>query len=46
MHWTKTAHQITIFQTLSARMKVQAIPHVNFETTRSGFIQILHHFSL
>ena len=40
---TKRTHQCTIFQTLSARMKVHPIPHANFETTRSGFIQILHH---
>ena len=27
-------------------MKVHAIPHVNFETTRSRLIQILHHCSV
>ena len=28
---------------LSAIMKIHSIPHAIFETTRSGFIQILHH---
>ena len=27
-------------------MKVQPIPHVSFETARSGFIQTLHHCSV
>ena len=42
----KRARQCTIFQTLSALMKVHPIPHAIFETTRSGFIQILHHCSV
>ena len=46
MFLTKRAHQCTIFQTLSALMKVHAVPHAIFETTRSGFIQILHHCSV
>ena len=45
MLWTKRAHQSTIFL-LSVLMKVHPIPHVIFETTRSGFIQILHHCSV
>ena len=40
---TKKAHKCTIFQTLSALIKVHLIPHAVFETTVSGFIQILHH---
>ena len=39
MFLTKRAHQCTIFQTLSALMKVHPIPHAIFETARSGFIQ-------
>ena len=34
---------VQFFQLLSALMKVHPIPHAIFETTRSGFIQILHH---
>ena len=40
--WTKRAHQCPIFRLLGALMKVHPIPHAIFETTRSGFIQILH----
>ena len=43
---TKRAHHCTIFQTLSALMKVHPINYAIFETTRSGFIQILHHFNV
>ena len=43
MLWTKRVHQWTVFQTV---MKVHPIPHAIFETTRSGFIQILHHCSV
>ena len=46
MLWTKRAHQCTIFRLLGALMKVHPIPHAIFETTRSGFIQILHHCSV
>ena len=46
MLWTKAAHQCTIFRLLGALLKVQPIPHAIFETTRSGFIQTLHHCSL
>ena len=42
MLWTKRAHQCTIFGLLCALMKVDPIPQAIFETTRSGFIQILH----
>ena len=42
--WTKRAHQCTIFRLLGALMKVHSISQAIFETTRSGFIQILHHF--
>ena len=34
------------FRLLSALIKVHPIPLVIFETTRSGFIQILHHCSV
>ena len=34
------------FRLLDALMKVHPIPRVIFETTRSGFIQILHHLSV
>ena len=43
---TKRAHHCTIFQTLSALMKVHPINYAIFETTRSGFVQILHHCSV
>ena len=42
MFFTKNPWKYS-FQTLSAVMKVYPIPHVIFETIRSGFIQILHH---
>ena len=35
--------KVQFFRLLSALMKVHSIPHATFETTRSGFIQILHH---
>ena len=38
--------KVQIFKFLSALMKVHPIPHANFETTRSRFIQILHHCSM
>ena len=41
---TKRARQCTIFQTLSAVMKVHPIPHAIFKVTRLGSIQILHHY--
>ena len=44
MLWTKAAHQCTIFRILGAILKVHPIPHAIFETTKSGFIQILHHW--
>ena len=44
--WAKRVHQSTSFRFLSALMKVFPIPHVSFETTRSRFIQILHHCSV
>ena len=34
------------FSDLGALMKVHPIPHVIFETTRSGFIQIFYHCSV
>ena len=34
------------FSLLSAPMKVHPIPYAIFETTRPGFIQILHHCSV
>ena len=43
MLWTKSAHQCAVFRLLGALRKVHTIPHTIFETTRSGFIQILHH---
>ena len=46
MLWTKSAHQCAIFRLLGALRKVHTIPHTIFETTRSGFIQILHHCSV
>ena len=36
-------HFFKIFRFLSALMKVHPISNAIFETTRSGFIQILHH---
>ena len=40
--------KVQFFRLLSTLLKVHLIPHVIFETTRSGFrfIQILHHCSL
>ena len=35
--------KVQIFKFLSALMKVHPIPHASFQTTRSRFIQILHH---
>ena len=46
MLWTKRVHQCTIFRLLVALMRVHPIPHAIFETTRSGFIQIMHHCSV
>ena len=46
MLWTKRAHQCTIFKLVGALMKIHLIPHAIFETTRSGFIQTLHHCSV
>ena len=43
MLWTKGGHQCAIFRRFGALRKVHTIPHAIFETTRSGFIQILHH---
>ena len=45
MLWTKKPSKCN-FSDLNALMKVHPIPHAIFETTRSGFIQILHHFSV
>ena len=42
----KESIKVQIFRFLSALMKVHPIPHAIFETTRSGFIQILHHCSV
>ena len=38
--------KVQFFRLLSALMKVHPIPHAIFETTRSGFMQILHHCSV
>ena len=43
---TKRAHHCTIFQTLSALMRFRPINYAIFETTRSGSLEILHHFSV
>ena len=47
-HYTlnKRSHQSTIFRFFSAIMKVHLILHASFETTKSRFIQILHHCSV
>ena len=37
---------VQFFRLLGAQMKGHTIPHDSFETTRSGFIQILHHCSV
>ena len=42
----KEPMKVQIFRFLSVLMKVHPIPHVSFETTRSRFIQILHHCSV
>ena len=44
--WTKRAYQKEIFRLLSGWVKIHQIPHVIFETTRSWFIQVLHHCSV
>ena len=36
--------KVQFFRLLSALMEVPTIPHAIFETTRSRFIQILHHY--
>ena len=46
MVWTKELIKVHYFRLLSALMKVHPIPHAIFETTRPGFIQILHHCSV
>ena len=38
--------KVQILRLLCALMKVHPIRHASFETTRSRFIQILHHFSV
>ena len=38
--------KVPFFRLLKALMKVHPIPHTIFETTRSGFIQTLHHRSV
>ena len=43
MLWTKRAQQYRNFRLLGALMKVHPIPYATFATTRSGYIQILHH---
>ena len=40
---TERAHQCTIFQTVSALLKIHPILYVIFATTMSGFIQSLRH---
>ena len=37
--------KVQFFRLLRALMKVHPVPHAIFETTRSGFIQILYHCS-
>ena len=44
--WIKRAHQSTSFQIFECFLKFHPIPHASFETTRSRFIQILHHCSV
>ena len=51
MPWTKRDHQsqlikVLFFRLLSALMKVNPIRHAIFETTRSGFVNILDHCSM
>ena len=38
--------KVQTFKFLSALMKVHLTPHASFETTRSSYIQILHHCSV
>ena len=38
--------KVQILRLLCALMKVHPIPHASFETTRSRFIEILHHCSV
>ena len=42
--WQKGPINVQFFRLLSALMKIQPIPHAIFETTRSEFIQNLHHW--
>ena len=44
--WTKRAHESTNFQIFECFNESYPIPHASFETTRSRFIQILHHCSV
>ena len=37
---------VQFLRPLNAVMKVLPILHANFETTRSGFIQVVHHYSV
>ena len=46
MLWTKKAYYCTVFRILDALMNVQPILHAIFETPTSGFIQILHQWSV
>ena len=38
--------KVQFFRLLSALIKVHQILHASFETTKSGFIQVLHHCSV
>ena len=42
----KESIKIQFFRLLIALIKLHPIPHAAFETTRSGFIQILYHCSV
>ena len=44
MLWTKRAYQSTILQTFECSNKILSYSSCHFETTRSAFIQILHHW--
>ena len=44
--WQKESISVQLSRLWRAVIKVDPIPHVMFETTRSGFIQILHHCSV
>ena len=46
MLWTKRAYQSTIFQTSECSNESSPNSSAIFETTRSGFLQILHHCSV